>query len=40
MDGRLKLDELATRYRPFDEVDEGFEDMTKGIAARTILTFA
>ena len=39
MDGRLKLDELATRYRPLDEVNEGFDDMTKGVAARTILTF-
>ena len=39
MDGRLKLDELITKYRPLDEVNEAFEDMNKGITARTILTF-
>ena len=38
-DGRLKLDELITRYRPLDEINEAFEDMTNGVAARTILTF-
>ena len=38
-DGRLKLDELITRYRPLDEVNEAFEDMNKGITARTVLTF-
>ena len=39
MDGRLKLDELITRYRPLDEVNEAFDDMNKGITARTVLTF-
>ena len=39
MDGRLKLDELITRYRPLDEVNEGFADMNAGITARTVLTF-
>ncbi len=39
MDGRLKLDEMITRYRPLDEINEAFEDMNKGITARTILTF-
>ena len=39
MDGRLKLDELATRFRPLDEVNEAFEDMNLGLTARTILTF-
>ena len=38
-DGRLKLDELITRYRPLEEVNEAFEDMNNGVAARTILTF-
>jgi S-(hydroxymethyl)glutathione dehydrogenase/alcohol dehydrogenase len=38
-DGRLKLDELITRYRLLDEINEAFEDMTSGVAARTILTF-
>lgn len=39
MDARLKLDELITRYRPLDEVNEAFDDMNKGITARTVLTF-
>ena len=39
MDGRLKLDELITKYRPLEEVNEAFEDMNRGITARTILTF-
>ena len=39
MDGRLKLDELITKYRPLEEINEAFDDMVKGITARTILTF-
>ena len=39
VDGRLKLDELVTKYRPLEEVNEAFEDMKAGLAARTILTF-
>ena len=39
MDGRLKLDELITKYRPLDEINEAFEDMNRGVTARTILTF-
>ena len=39
MDGRLKLDELITRYRPLDEINEAFDDMNRGITARTVLTF-
>ena len=38
-DGRLKLDELITRYRPVGEINEAFEDMVKGVVARTVLTF-
>lgn len=38
-EGRLKMDELVSKYRPLDEVNEAFEDMTKGVTARTILTF-
>ena len=37
LDGRLKLDELITRYRPLEEVNEAFEDMNSGVAARTVL---
>ncbi len=37
--GRLKLDELITKYRPLDEINEAFEDMVKGVTTRTILTF-
>ena len=39
MDGKLKLDELISRYRPLAEVNEAFEDMNRGVTARTILTF-
>ncbi|MCH8205785.1 MAG: Zn-dependent alcohol dehydrogenase [Chloroflexi bacterium] len=39
MEGRLKLDELITRYRPLDEVNQAFDDMNSGVATRTILTF-
>ncbi len=39
MDGRLKLDELITRYRPLDEVNEAFDDMNRGVTARTVLAF-
>ena len=39
MDGRLKVDELITRYRPLDEVNEAFDDMNAGVTARTVLTF-
>ena len=35
LDGRLKLDELITRYRPLEEVNEAFDDMVNGVVART-----
>ena len=37
--GRLKLDELITKYRPLDEINEAFEDMNQGLTTRTVLTF-
>ena len=37
LEGRLKLDELITRYRPLEEINEAFEDMVNGVAARTVL---
>ena len=39
MDGRLKLDELISKYRPLEEINEAFDDMVKGVTARTVLTF-
>ena len=39
IEGRLKLDELITRFRPLDEVNQAFDDMNSGAATRTILTF-
>lgn len=39
VDGRLKLDELVTKFRPLSEVNEAFEDMNSGVTARTVLTF-
>jgi len=35
--GRLKLDELQSRERPLDEINEAFEDMLSGEVARTIV---
>ena len=39
MEGRLKLDELITRYRPLAEIKDAFDDMHNGVTARTVLTF-
>jgi Zn-dependent alcohol dehydrogenase len=35
--GRLKLDELQSRFRPLDEINEAFQDMLSGGVARTII---
>ncbi|MDA1297839.1 MAG: Zn-dependent alcohol dehydrogenase [Chloroflexi bacterium] len=35
--GRLKLDELQSRFRPLEEINEAFEDMLSGEVARTIV---
>ena len=35
--GRLKLDELYSRFRPLDEINEAFEDMLSGEVARSII---
>ncbi|MDE3000953.1 MAG: Zn-dependent alcohol dehydrogenase [Gemmatimonadota bacterium] len=37
--GKVKLDELISRYRPLDEINEAFEDMVQGKVARTVLVF-
>ena len=37
--GRLKIDELISRYRPLDEVNQAFEDMKAGTVARSVLVF-
>ncbi|MBM3948531.1 MAG: Zn-dependent alcohol dehydrogenase [SAR202 cluster bacterium] len=37
--GRLKLDELATKVRPIEEVNQAFDDMNKGVTVRTVFTF-
>jgi S-(hydroxymethyl)glutathione dehydrogenase/alcohol dehydrogenase len=39
VDGRLRLDELVTRRRPLDEINEAFADMISGEAIRTVITF-
>ena len=39
MDGRIKLDEIITKYRPLQEINEAFDDMVSGAATRTVLTF-
>lgn len=35
--GRLKLDELQSQFRPLDEINEAFQDMLGGGVARTII---
>jgi Zn-dependent alcohol dehydrogenase len=35
--GRLKLDELQSRFRPLEEINEAFQDMLSGEVARTII---
>ena len=39
MDGRIKLDEIITKYRTLNEINEAFDDMVSGAATRTVLTF-
>lgn len=38
--GKIKLDELISRYRPLDELNEAFDDMNQGKVARTVLVFS
>jgi Zn-dependent alcohol dehydrogenase len=37
--GKIKIDELISRYRPLDELNEAFDDMNQGKVARTVLVF-
>jgi len=37
--GRLKLDEMVTKTRPLEEINEAFADMKSGSVARTVLMF-
>ena len=37
--GKIKLDELISKYRPLNELNEAFADMLKGTVARTVLVF-
>ena len=37
--GRLKLDEMITKTRPLEEINEAFADMKSGSVARTVLMF-
>lgn len=39
LQGRLKLDEMITKRRPLEEVNEAFADMKAGEVARTVLVF-
>jgi S-(hydroxymethyl)glutathione dehydrogenase/alcohol dehydrogenase len=40
LDGRLKLDEMISARLPLDGVNDAFEAMRQGKAARTVLVFA
>ena len=37
--GKIKLDELISRYRPLDELNEAFDDMNQGRVARSVIVF-
>jgi Zn-dependent alcohol dehydrogenase len=37
--GKIKLDELISRYRPLAEVNQAFDDLKQGKVARTVLVF-
>jgi len=37
--GKVKLDELVSRARPLDEINEAFADLKNGTVARTVLVF-
>lgn len=37
--GRLKLDEMITRTRPLEEINEAFADMKSGEVARSVILF-
>lgn len=39
LEGRLNLDDMVTRRLPLDSINEGFDDMRKGLSARSILVF-
>lgn len=35
--GRLPLDRLVTSVRPLDEINEGFDDLRRGVGVRTVI---
>jgi Zn-dependent alcohol dehydrogenase len=37
--GKIKLDELISRYRPLAEINQAFDDLKLGKVARTVLVF-
>lgn len=40
MDGKVMLDELVSKRRPLEELNEAFDDMEKGLVARSVIEFA
>jgi S-(hydroxymethyl)glutathione dehydrogenase/alcohol dehydrogenase len=39
LDGRLKLDEMISARLPLEDVNQAFDSMRKGEAARSVLVF-
>lgn len=39
MEGRINIDDLITYELPFDQINEGFELMQKGLSIRTVLNY-
>jgi S-(hydroxymethyl)glutathione dehydrogenase/alcohol dehydrogenase len=39
LSGQLKLDEMISGRMPLDDINVAFEEMKKGAAARSVITF-
>ena len=39
MDGRLKLDEMISRRVSLEQINEAFDEMRQGAAARSVIIF-
>jgi len=37
--GKIKLDELISRYRPLDEINEAFDALDRGENGRGVIVF-
>jgi S-(hydroxymethyl)glutathione dehydrogenase/alcohol dehydrogenase len=40
LDGKLKVDEMVSRYYPLDEINVAYEALANGEVARSIISFS